>query len=390
MIQTPSFWLTILATCAVYWCCTPRYRAAVLATASVAYLSWLSIEHVILYMLMTLALFAAANAKLEGRSRRVWVATSVWGLILLLVFFKVGRQHFAYFEDVAIPFGLSYFTFKQIHYVLESSRGRLPPYRLPDYLCYTFLLSTMTAGPIERFDHFLNNRSDGWSTADFLEGLQRISIGLVKKFVFASTLLLKIVDVEDPQSLVDRLSYLPPWKVGGFLLVAYLYTYLDFSAYTDIAVGVARLFGIRIMENFNYPFLATNIAEFWKRWHMTLAGWCQAYVYMPLLGKTRQPYAALYGTFVAMGLWHGISWSWVAWGLYHATGVAICLTWQRRRRLSGRQPLQGPVVAVTAALATNAFFAGGIALSMSDRVGGPLVAVAVWARMLGLNFEIGL
>lgn len=389
MIQSPSFWLTVLGTLAAYWLSKPNYRAAVLATASIAYLSWLAFEHVILYALITLSLYAAAKARLGDGARRVWTSTTVWGLICLLVFFKAGRQSFTYFEDVAIPFGLSYFTFKQVHYVLESSRGRLPPYRLSDYLSYTFLLSTMTAGPIERFDHFLNNRSDRWSTADVLAGLQRISIGLIKKFVFASTLLLRIVDVEDPQSLVDRLTYLPPWKIGGFLLAAYLYTYLDFSAYTDIAVGIARLFGIRIMENFNYPFLATNISEFWKRWHMTLAGWCQAYVYMPLLGRTRQPYAALYGTFIVMGLWHGISLSWLAWGLYHASGVAICLTWQRRRRLSGRQPWRGPIVAVACAVATNAFFAGGIALSMSDRVGGPLVALAIWARMLGISLHIG-
>ena len=111
------------------------------------------------------------------------------------------------------------------------------------------------------------------------------------------------------------------WKVWGFLALTYLYAYLDFSAYTDIAIGASRLFGIKIMENFNFPILAINISDFWKRWHMTLAGWCQTYIYMPVMARTRTPYAAVFATFTMMGLWHGATAGWLLWGLYHATGV---------------------------------------------------------------------
>ena len=97
----------------------------------------------------------------------------------------------------------------------------------------------------------------------------------------------------------------------------------------------SRLFGIRILENFNFPILAANISEFWKRWHMTLAGWCQIYVYMPVLARARSPYAAVYATFTAMGLWHGATAGWLMWGLYHATCVALYMAWARHARRYG-------------------------------------------------------
>jgi alginate O-acetyltransferase complex protein AlgI len=107
---------------------------------------------------------------------------------------------------------------------------------------------------------------------------------------------------------------------------------MDFSAYSDIAIGASRLFGIRIMENFDFPILAQNIANFWQRWHMTLGRWCQSYVYMPMIGLTRNPYIAVYCTWLAIGLWHAGSLNWVFWGLYHGTGVAIFVAWGRFKR----------------------------------------------------------
>jgi alginate O-acetyltransferase complex protein AlgI len=117
--------------------------------------------------------------------------------------------------------------------------------------------------------------------------------------------------------------------IWAFLALTLLYVYLDFSAYTDIAIGSSRLFGLRIMENFNLPFLATSLQGFWQRWHMTLANWCRTYIYMPMIGLTRNPYAAVIATFVVMGLWHAASPHWVAWGLWHGLGMAGILVWQR-------------------------------------------------------------
>jgi alginate O-acetyltransferase complex protein AlgI len=128
------------------------------------------------------------------------------------------------------------------------------------------------------------------------------------------------------------------WFICGLI---YLQVYLDFSAYTDLAIGTSRLFGFRIMENFRWPIFATSIGGFWTRWHRTLAGWCQAYIYMPLLGLTRNPYLAVYAAFTAIGIWHAGSLAFLLWGIYHSTGVAVYHLWRRRggrlaRRFPGR------------------------------------------------------
>src|SRR5205085_6601538 len=121
----------------------------------------------------------------------------------------------------------------------------------------------------------------------------------------------------------------------AFFALSFAFLYLEFSAYTDFAIGSARLFGLSILENFNFPWLATSLADFWRRWHMSLTNWCRSYVYMPMLGATRNPYTASYASFAAMGLWHGSSWHWLAWGLTHASGLAVYARWtqirQRRR-----------------------------------------------------------
>jgi len=189
--------------------------------------------------------------------------------------------------------------------------------------------------------------------------------GLIKKFIIAGILLTSLLEGYTIDKVLHNLHNLHTYEVWGFLIVSYLIVYMDFSAYSDIAIGSSRLMGLRIMENFNWPILATNISNFWKRWHMTLAGWCQAYVYMPTLGLTRMPYLAVYMTFIAIGLWHAGSANYLAWGLYHATGVSIYITWARiKRRKKSKLPAQGagrywgiPV--------TVAFMAGSFAFTLT-------------------------
>jgi len=135
--------------------------------------------------------------------------------------------------------------------------------------------------------------------------------------------------------LGPRLHTMNPLKLWWTAIEVYFYGYMNFAGYSDIAIGSSRLFGLRIMENFNWPILATNPANFWKRWHMTLTGWCMTYVFMPVLGFTRRPNFSTYAAFVVIGLWHGLSWPWVAWGLYHGTGVVVFGAWIRYRRRRG-------------------------------------------------------
>ncbi len=138
---------------------------------------------------------------------------------------------------------------------------------------------------------------------------------------------------------VSKLATLDLW---GYLTLYYLTLYLNFSAYTDIAIGTSRFFGFRIMENFNFPILATSIDEFWRRWHMTLTNWCREYVYQPVLGLWRRPMIASYATFVVIGLWHEFSLSRILWGVLHGSALIGYFSWKRRFGRRTRKPANQP------------------------------------------------
>lgn len=274
----------------------------------------------------SVALLEEAPVSQEPRFSGRWILlVLVPPLVLYLVFFK----YLLPAADVAdgawinlfVPLGLSYFTFKLIHYAVEVARGNIRERSLAQFLAWMFLFPAFTAGPIERFDHFLKNRELTFRGQLVIDGVTRIIHGLVKKMVLAEIILRPAFDFAANGQLVRELPRTPVWSVWLSAAVVYLYLYMDFSSYSDIAVGASRLFGLRIMENFNNPLLASNAADFWKRWHITLASWCQSYIYMPVLGLTRSPYIAVYVTFVGIGLWHEASWPWLVWGIYHATGV---------------------------------------------------------------------
>lgn len=165
-----------------------------------------------------------------------------------------------------------------------------------------------------------------------VEGVTRIIHGLIKKFAIQLVLLPTIFAGASQDLQLAELGDISTVKLWAMGVYAYLSLYMDFSAYSDLAIGSSRLFGLRIMENFNLPVLSPNIGTFWKRWHMTLAGWCQSYIYMPVLGVSRSPYLALYATFITIGLWHAAAMNWLFWGVYHATGITVFQAWTRFRK----------------------------------------------------------
>ncbi len=338
MIQSLSFWILLLVGTLVYWQLPLRWRHGFLGLVSLGYLATLS-----LYAAGSLLVLAAAFYFLLGPP-----AWRRWSCPLLILVALGQLAYFKYIPAIAaaiatgragpqilVPLGMSFFTFKLIHYAVEVTRGNITDRSWSRFFCYITLFPIFTAGPIERYDHFLANQTTTWNRADLIEGLMRIAYGLIKKFVLADVILRALMHGRDVQMVLQGLTGLPVYKVWGFFLLQFINLYLDFSGYSDIAIGASRLFGLRIGENFNYPIVAENIGVFWKRWHMSLANWCQAYVYMPTLGLTRNPYLALYATMGTMGLWHAGALNYICWGLYHATGLATFITWTRYKRRRG-------------------------------------------------------
>jgi alginate O-acetyltransferase complex protein AlgI len=192
--------------------------------------------------------------------------------------------------------------------------------------------------------------------------------------------------VVSTQLLLQYLPVMSTPRIWWHFLISFLIFYLDFSAYSDIAIGASRLFGLRIMENFNWPILAPSIGHFWRRWHMSLASWCQLYIYIPLIGLTRNPYAASYAAFFIIGLWHAGTWGWILWGLYHGTGIAAFVYWsqlKRRRKLA--IPDSFPF-RLAGNMATLAFVSAAGVFPALDMAGGSLGDVLrVYAKLLFLG-----
>lgn len=342
MIQSLTFWCVLSGSAIVYWLLPARFRLSFLAVASYLYIASLQpIVATTLIAWVLLFFYAAPHAMAEKRYNKL----VFYGLFLVILSYLIIEKYLptlamrfseaASDHPIVIPLGVSYFTFKLIHYLIEVARGNIQDRSVSTFFCYIFLFPIFTAGPIERFDHFRANIEPSWNSDSTIIGLTRIFQGLAKVTIIS--LMTKyhseaLTEYIPSKSALNDIAALSTWQMWAYVIFTYLLAYLDFSAYSDIAIGASRLFGLTIMENFRWPILATNISDFWKRWHMTLANWCQSYVYLPIIGYTRSPYLASYGTFITMGLWHGATPSWVMWGLYHASGVSCYLTWTRLKR----------------------------------------------------------
>ena len=225
-------------------------------------------------------------------------------------------------KNAFLPLGISFFTFEFIHYAVDRYKGNTEAGRMRDYLAFILFFPTMVAGPIKRYQDFLPNllHPSQDFALDWNRGVTRILIGLLKKFAVADLL----TAFTDHLNRAD-ISVAPRWILPIWILSYGIHIYFDFSGYSDIAIGSARLFGIKVKENFNWPYLQTNIAEFWGCWHMTLYRWLIDYIFIPLGGSRVSPiliYRNILLTMMLSGLWHGAGLHFIAWGLWH--GALLC------------------------------------------------------------------
>ena len=231
------------------------------------------------------------------------------------------RQH--------LPIGISFYSFQAIAYVVDVYRGMKPERHPGQFACFLLFFPHLVAGPILRAGTLVAQIRDGRSLSrdDVGIGVSRLITGLVKKMLIADVLRIGVVDsvFTDP----DRFT-------GPEVLVAlYAYSlqiYADFSGYTDFAIGSARLLGFRIPENFDRPYQALSVANYWRRWHITLSDWVRDYVYYPLggsRGEGLRPYLNTYTTLLILGVWHGANWTFVLYGVIHGTAVSINRWWKK-------------------------------------------------------------
>ena len=322
-----------------------------LLAASFAFYAWWSLEYGLLIVATIAVNFAFGRTLQELAERRpgsakVLLVVAVSANLALLGYFKycdffVENVNGLTGSDwalahVVLPLAISFHTFQQIAYLVDSWRRKVEQPSFGTYALFVLFFPQLIAGPIVHHWQLLPQLEDGriyrFNHAAFAAGLSFFVLGLAKKLLIADPL----SSVSDPifnQSLTGPPTLSQAW-VG--LLAYTLGLYFDFSGYSDMAIGLARMFGIRLPYNFDSPYKATSIIDFWRRWHITLSNWLRDYLYIPLGGSRHGParrYVNLLVTMLLGGLWHGAAWTFVIWGLLHGLYLMINHGW---RALPGR------------------------------------------------------
>ena len=310
-------------------------RLSLLLISSLVFYGWWDIRFVPLLPATILVNWLAARAYAAYRQRSIIIGGVTFNLALIgffkyTNFFAESVLTFAGIEfhafHIILPLGISFFTFQQISYLVDLKRDEAPTYGLLEYACFVCFFPQLIAGPIVRHNELIPQfalnplRTDGIER--IARGLVLFILGLVKKVFFAD----ELAPIADAGFALASAATVPGVEAAWQGALAYsLQLYFDFSAYSDMAIGLGALFGFDLPLNFDNPYRATSIREFWRRWHMTLSRFLRDYVYIPL-GGSRQGTARIYAvalfTMLLCGLWHGAGWTFIVWGGLH--GVAVC------------------------------------------------------------------
>ncbi|MEK0317926.1 MBOAT family O-acyltransferase [Cohnella sp. 56] len=322
---------------AFYFVVPFKYKNAVLLLFSLIFYAWGEPRYILLMILSILANYGygiriEAAGRRQGRRRLVLTSAIVVNLGLL-GFYKYANffvdivnaaLHTSFHPDpVPLPVGISFYTFHALSYLIDVYRrteaAQRNLFRLSLYITF---FPQLVAGPIIRYhDVAAQLRKRVFASVQFAEGIQRFIMGLAKKILLANPL--GAVADELFTSPAGDLSTASAW-IG---IVAYTcQIYFDFSGYSDMAIGLAKMFGFEFKENFNYPYISGSISEFWRRWHISLGSWFRDYVYIPLGGSrtaTWKVYRNLLIVWALTGFWHGASWTFMAWGAYYGVLIAL-------------------------------------------------------------------
>jgi alginate O-acetyltransferase complex protein AlgI len=333
----------------LHWVLPPKFRRTLLLIASyIFYMNWMPTYGILILALTVINYFIGlAIHRAEARKKAILVAGLIFN-IGGLCFYKYANflissaWHAAHLSNqflawppvsdtspavnIILPLGISFFTFEFIHYITDVYRGSEPMRNFWHFALFAAFFPSQIAGPIKRFQDFNQQLHVPayFSTEKFKEGISLIFLGLYKKMVLGDNL-----------GHVVNIGFNAPAQMGTLdaWLAGILFTiqiYLDFSGYTDIGRGSALLLGYKLPDNFNWPFLAASLNDFWRRWHISLSTWLRDYLFIPLGGSRVSSMKIKRNLFITMalgGLWHGADWHYVVWGLFHGTGLVFTKDW---------------------------------------------------------------
>lgn len=312
-------------------------RNMFIVVASYVFYGWWDWRFLLLIFFTSVCSFASGILleQTEGcRKKQKWISAAniVLNLAVLCIFkyFNFFAENLAWlfrnlgYEldwvtlDILLPVGISFYTFQALSYTIDVYQKKLSPtHDLTTFLAFISFFPQLVAGPIERATHLLPQFSAArtFRYDEAVDGLRQIIWGFFKKVVVADNCAVAVTMIFNNYSQQSGSTLL----LGALLFTFQIYG--DFSGYSDIAIGTSRLFGIRLMKNFNFPYFSRDIAEFWRRWHISLTTWFRDYVYIPLGGSRGSRWMSFRNTmviFLLSGLWHGANWTFIIWGAYHA------------------------------------------------------------------------
>jgi alginate O-acetyltransferase complex protein AlgI len=328
----------------VYYACPDSWRNFILTLAGYVFYGYWNVNFCGLLLLVTLWAFLFGKKIHQGRNRR-----HRQGYLLLSITLNLGMlAYFKYanffldsllkifpcltFPELAIilPIGISFFTFQSMSYTIDIYQGKAKPIEsVIDFACYIAMFPQLIAGPIVRYHEIaaqLINRQH--SVTLFAHGVRRFILGLAKKVLIADVM----AAIADPMLAITPATFCSSW-IG--IIAFSLQIYFDFSGYSDMAIGLGRMFGFHLPENFNFPYRSTGISDFWRRWHISLSRWLRDYLYIPLGGSRCgwKLYARnIVFTMTLCGLWHGAAWTYVTWGGYY--GILLLMERPFRARFA--------------------------------------------------------
>ncbi|MBE9528808.1 MAG: MBOAT family protein, partial [Proteobacteria bacterium] len=324
---------------AVYYLSGRRYRNLVLLLFSYLFYIWGSGHFLFILIASTLVdyVFGLIIERSYNNRRRLWLVISIFINLSILGYFKYSNFFIRQVNNalssfdtslidwtsVVLPIGISFFTFQKITYVVDVYRGTRKALNNPiDYALYVALFPQLIAGPIVRFHEISEQIKSRKETLDcFYQGILRFSWGLMKKVLLANSC------GEIADAIFALNGGMLDTKTAWLGVLAYtLQIYFDFSAYSDMAIGLGRMFGFKFPENFNRPYSAISITDFWRRWHITLSNFFRDYLYIPLGGNrtgAARTYVNLMIVFVLCGLWHGANWTFLVWGVFHGALLIV-------------------------------------------------------------------
>ncbi|MCB1689120.1 MAG: MBOAT family protein [Halioglobus sp.] len=379
--SNPKTLALFFAFAALYWLLPRRWQLYWVAIFPVGYLLLVGqYAAVAAVTLLTSACYGLSESARQ-HSGRTTQARSMAGIALLcgaFLAYKLAQNLKADDGQFFVLLGASFYLLRMIHYLAESYSRNLKQHSFIEFAAYIVFPPTLLVGPINRFPEFLRDeRRKRWDSKLFYSGLERILFGYFKVVVLANYLLDTKLSVYIEQVGGNDTAY------GAWLgcLEYGLDLYFRFGGYCDIAIGLSALLGFRILENFNYPFIRSDISAFWKSWHISLSSWCRDYVFTPVAFLLKRPALGVIASMLILGIWHELSWRYIVWGLYHGLGIVGFQQWSRlKQRFPAWLHLPGALSRALGILITFNFVILSFAITRTDELSE---AVAIYRTIFG-------